>query len=168
MDPRPAFASTLLLATALLAGSFGSGSAAAGETPANGFVGTWEYDAAKSSFAGRAPYRSARLTFTAVAGGVQVASDVVVANGRLFQFRYAGPEDGTVVAVSGNPYYDSAATVRADERTIVRTERRGGKVVGVTTMQLSEDGQSLTASARRTVPEGTLYTSSITWRRVGS
>jgi hypothetical protein len=160
MNRRLVCASTLLALAGIAAHALPA------EPRANRLLGTWEYDPTGSSFAGRAPYRSARLTFSAVADGVQVTSDVVVANGRLFQFRYAGPEDGTFVTVSGNPYYDSASTVRGDDRTIIRTERRADKVVGVTTMQVSEDGKTLTANARRTVPEGTLYTSRITWRRV--
>jgi hypothetical protein len=158
----------LLFASMLLAVVLDCANVRADDPGRNPFLGTWEYDAARSSFVGRAPYRSARLSFTAVREGTRVVADIVVASGELFHFEYSGPEDGTFVAVSGNPYYDSAATVRSDARTVVRTERREGKVIGSTTMQVSEDGRSLTASGRRTVPDGGLYTSVITWRRAGS
>ena len=157
----------LLLASMLLAFALDSTGVRADDASPNRFLGTWEYDPARSSFVGRAPYRSAKLSFTAVTNGTQVVANVIVASGQLFHFHYSGPEDGTFVAVSGNPYYDSASTVRSDARTIIRTERREGKVVGSTTMQVAEDGQSLTASGRRTVPDGGLYTSVITWRRIG-
>jgi hypothetical protein len=158
----------LLLASLLLALTLDGVSARAEDVSRNPFLGTWEYEPARSSFVGRAPYRSARLSFTAVSEGTRVIADIVVASGEPFHFHYSGPEDGTFVTVSGNPYYDSASTVRSDPRTVVRTERRDGKVVGTTTMQVSEDGKSLMASSRRTVPDGGLYTSVITWRRIGS
>lgn len=130
-------------------------------------AGTWQADVAQSKFVGRLPYRSGTMTFSAAPDGeVHVVSEVVTANGALFHFEYKGAEDGTPLAVTGNPYYDSAALTWKDAHTLVRTELRAGKKIGTTTMTVAPDGKTFTAKSARTTPEdGHLYTSEILWRR---
>lgn len=129
------------------------------------FIGKWQYDGTQSSFVGRAPYQGATISFTRFKDGAHVVEDVIVASGAKFHFEYRDPGDGSIVQVVGNPYYDTQSTVWVDDDTCIRTERRGGKVIGVTTMTLAKDRASFTASARRIVPEGHLYTAVVVWRR---
>lgn len=130
-------------------------------------LGKWEADIAHSTFVGRAPYRTGTMTISRDAKSiVHVVADVVTASGAPFHFEYASKEDGSVVPVTGNPYYNEASTTWVDGRTAVRTELRAGKVIGKTTMVVAADGNSYTASSKRTTPEdGHLYTSDIVWRR---
>jgi hypothetical protein len=130
-------------------------------------AGTWQADVAQSKFVGRLPYRSGKMTFISEPDGqVHVVSEVVTANGALFHFEYKGAEDGTPLAVTGNPYYDSAMLAWKDAHTLVRTELRAGKKIGTTTMTLAPDGKTFTAKSARTTPEdGHLYTSEILWCR---
>jgi hypothetical protein len=130
-------------------------------------LGTWAADIAKSTFVGRAPYRTGAMTISRDGSGVvHLVADVVTANGAPFHFEYAGKEDGTVVPVTGNPYYDGAATVWENPHTAVRTELRAGKAIGKTTMVVAADGKSYIASSSRSTPEdGHLYTSMIVWRK---
>jgi hypothetical protein len=132
-------------------------------------AGTWQADVAHSKFIGRQPYRTGRMTFVPEPGGqVHVIADVVTANGALFHFEYSGPEDGTELAVTGNPYYDHAAIAWTDARTMVRTELRAGRKIGTTTMTLAPDGKTFIAKSSRTTPEdGHVYTSEILWKRAG-
>jgi hypothetical protein len=133
-------------------------------------AGTWQADVAQSKFVGRLPYRSGKMTFVAEPGGqVHVICEVVTANGALFHFEYRGPEDGSELSVTGNPYYDHATIAWKDARTMVRTELRAGEKIGTTTMTLAPDGKTFTAQSSRTTPEdGHLYTSEILWKRVGA
>lgn len=131
----------------------------------NPFLGEWTYVAAGSKFAGRAPYRSATVSFAADGGGMRVTEDVVTANGARFPFEYTDPMDGTYVTVRGNPYYDSESSTWTDARTVTRTERRGGTQTGTTVMTMAPDGRSFTADAKRTVPEGGVYTAYVVWKR---
>lgn len=130
-------------------------------------LGTWEADLNSSTFQGRAPYRTGKMTFMQTdEQNVRVIVDVVTASGTLFHFEYEGPEDDSVVPVAGNPYYDSASNVWTDERTLRRTERRAGKITGSTTMEIAPDGNSFIAKGERLTPDGVNYVTSITWRRV--
>ncbi|HVX90606.1 MAG TPA: hypothetical protein VHC20_03140 [Candidatus Paceibacterota bacterium] len=131
-------------------------------------AGTWQADVSRSQFKGRAPYRSGRMRFVPENGdNVHVIADVITANGAMFHFEYSGPENGTALPVTGNPYYDSAAMHWQDDRTLVRTELRAGKPIGTTTIVLAADGQSFVATSSRSTPEdGHLYTSTILWKRV--
>jgi hypothetical protein len=131
-------------------------------------AGTWQADVSQSKFKGRLPYRSGKMQFVAAGGGkVHVIADVITANGAVFHFEYIGPENGTALPVTGNPYYDSASMRWKDSRTLVRTELRAGKPSGTTTFVLAADGKSFVASSSRTTPEdGHLYTSTILWKRV--
>lgn len=130
-------------------------------------LGTWEADVSQSTFQGRAPYRTGKMTFIQTDDQkVRVIVDVVTASGTPFHFEYEGPEDDSVVPVKGNPYYDSASNVWTDERTLRRTERRDGKITGSTTMEVAPDGRSFVAKGQRLTPDGVNYVTSITWRRV--
>jgi hypothetical protein len=133
-------------------------------------AGAWQADVGQSKFVGRQPYRSGKMTFVAGPDGqVHVICEVVTANGALFHFEYKGREDGTELSVTGNPYYDHAAMVWKDARTLVRSELRAGKKIGTTTMTLAPDGKTFTAKSSRTTPEdGHLYTSEILWKRAGA
>ena len=151
---------------ALLAATFAMMALAAPLSPSP-LIGTWEADLSQSTFQGRAPYRTGRMTFSAVdEQKVRVVVDVVTASGVPFHFEYEGPEDDTVVPVTGNPYYDSASNAWTDKRTLKRTERRAGKITGSTAMQLAADGKSFTAKAERLTPDGVNYVTSIVWKRV--
>jgi len=158
------FGSTALIITTLTA------TLAAAPSPPKrlALAGTWEADLSHSTFKGRAPYRSGKMSFTSENGGkVHVINDVVTANGAAFHIEYVGPEDGTQVPVRGNPYYNKAAMVWKDKNTLVRTEFRGDAQTGKTTFVIAPDGKSFTASADRSAPEdGHQYLSVIVWKKI--
>jgi hypothetical protein len=159
MRPAATWLGTIIITAAAMACAHAGDARAA-------FAGGWRYDAAQSSFVGREPYRGGTMSFIPAGTGAHVTADIVVANGAKFHFEYSDPGDGSIVPVVGNPYYDSQSTLWVGDDTCIRTERRGGKVIGITTMTLAKDGASFTASARRIVPEGKLYTAVVHWKRI--
>jgi hypothetical protein len=82
----------------------------------------------------------------------------------VLHFEYVDAGNGTVARVEGNPFYDGEST-RWRRDGAERTEHRGGKVIGVTSMQVAPDGRTLTAKADRTRPDGRRYISVIVWKR---
>ena len=135
-------------------------------TGKNLFVGIWELDAAQSTFTGRPALKSAKLSITAVKGGSKLAGDFVLADGKTGHMEYSGPADGSDVAVTGSPNFDSITMLTPDSHTLIRTERHAGKVVGTTIVTLAKDGKSYSASSRGTLPDGHQYTSTTVWKRV--
>jgi len=132
----------------------------------DGFAGHWQYDAAASSFTGRTPYASAKLSLSAEKKSIKYVGDFTMADGKTAHVEYGGVEDGSDMAVTGSPTYDSVTHLRPDRNTLIRTERRGGKVVGTTIVTLAKDGKSFSASSRGTLPDGHQYTATTVWKRV--
>jgi len=130
--------------------------------------GVWVFDPEKSSFVGAIPYRSGTYTFRNTPEGVHVTAHIIEGTGQTLHFEYTDPMKGSFVPVRGNPFYDSQATEWTNPRTATRTERRGEQIIGVTTMTVAADGKSYTANARRTLPNGRVYTSVIVWNRLGA
>ena len=128
--------------------------------------GIWEFDAAQSTFTGRPAYKSAKIVVTAVKGGSKFAGDFTLADGKTMHTEYSGPADGSDIAVTGSPAFDSVTMLEPDSHTMIRTERRAGKVVGTTIVTLAKNGKSFSASGRGTLPDGHPYTFTSVWKRV--
>ena len=145
-----------------LAASF----AVAGPKGKDPFVGTWQYDAAKATFTGAPAYKAGKVVISEHKGVFKVVADLTTADGRAVHTEYAGPTDGSDIKVSGNPMADSLTLLRPDRNTVIRTDRRGGKVVYVLTTTVAKDGKSYTGSGRGTTVDGHQFTSSAVWNRV--
>ena len=141
-------------------------SAASASKARNVIAGIWEFDAAQSTVTGRPAYKSAKLVITAIKGGSKFVGDFVGADGKTIHVEYSGPADGSDVAVSGSAMFDSVTMLEPDSHTLIRTERRSGKVVGTTIATLAKDGKSFSASGRGTGPDGHQYTFTNVWKRV--
>lgn len=154
---------TFWISTALL---LFAASAYAAPPRTHALLGNWVYDASGSSFDGGVPYLSGTMHFEAVAGGIRVQTQVVLAVGKGMpvNFEYVDPADGSFAAVVGNPLYDSESTVWSRDGC-ERKERRAGKVVGVNEMKLSKDHGVLTSKATRSRADGTPYVAVTVWKR---
>ncbi|HLJ46166.1 MAG TPA: hypothetical protein VKU01_09170 [Bryobacteraceae bacterium] len=96
-----------------------------------------------------------------------------VGNGRSKCFTCDPPEDvladGSDQSVAGNPYYDTVAAHIVDDRTVLFTWKKAGKVVGETKNTISEDLNHISVESRFYPPNGSAPTSvSFRGRRDGS
>jgi len=128
-------------------------------------AGNWDLDTAKSSVNGMAAFKSGHVSVTAVKGGYKGVVDLVPASGAAIHYEYSATYDGTSVPVTGNTYFDSASVGRVDKNTTIRTERRGGKVVGVTTIEVAKGGKTFTSSSKGTLPDGKQFSRTLNWNR---
>src|SRR5215204_475409 len=77
------------------------------------------------------------------------------------------PADGAFHPVSGSDYYDSAAVKVVDDKTVNLTRKKGDKVVGEFTRQLSADGNTLTTKFKdSSVPNAPPVIGEVSARRV--
>lgn len=130
-------------------------------------LGTWKADLKHSTFKGRLPYKSGRMTVSIHDNALFVALDVITASGARFHIEYSDALNGKPAAVVGDPYYDTESTVFPSRLRAIRTEFRGGRVTGHTQFAVAKDGSYLIASSSRTTPEdGHLYVSVIRWARL--
>ena len=146
MNRRTAFA---LTGMALL------GLAAAG-LPQLGFaqnsplIGTWKLNLDKSKFSPGPPPRSASLTYTQ---DVQT-NQVIDAPGNQITAVTMLIFDGQPHPSTGAPNYDARAYTRLDDNTIVFTNVKAGKLVGIGTQAISQDGKTLTITQTGTDASG--------------
>jgi len=160
---RGIFGRTLLTVAALCLGASVSSVAAAAKDPS---VGNWELDVASSTVNGQAAFKSGHVSITSTKGEHKSVVDLMPASGAAIHYEGTSKYDGVPAPVTGNTYFDSADIVQVDRNTIIRTERRGGKVVGVTTIEVSKDGKILHSSSKGTSPDGKQFTRALTWHRV--
>lgn len=154
-------AAVLLLSPRAAAGAAGVDAAVS-----HALIGEWEFDPSQSVFIGAIPYREAQIAFRRTTECIEVKQRILEGTARELKFSYCDRHSGERVPVIGNPFYDGESTLWADERTAIRTEYRGEKISGTTTMIVAADGNTYTATASRTLPNGKLYTSKIVWKRV--
>jgi hypothetical protein len=128
-------------------------------------VGNWELDPASSSMNGQNAFKSGHVSITVTKGVYKSVVDLAPASGAAIHYESSYKQDGMDVPVTGNTYFDSATLVRIDHSTTIRTERRGGKVVGVTTIEVSKDGKTLSSSSKGTSADGKQFVRALSWHR---
>ncbi len=141
------------------------GLAAGASAASDPFVGHWALNAGKSEYSGMVGGSSGKVTISAVKGGVKSTVDVAYADGRAVHYEVNGKADGSEIAVAGSAMFDSVTMLRPDRHTIVRTERRGGKLSGITTITVSDDGKTLTAVRRGISTAGPSPSYTTVWNR---
>ncbi len=128
-------------------------------------VGNWDLDVAKSTASGMPAFNSGHASVSATKGGFKAVVDYVPASGAAVHYEYSGAYDGMNIPVAGNTYFDSCTMLRVDRDTTIRTERRGGNVVGITTIEVAKDGKSFSSTAKGTLPDGHQFTRTTVWNR---
>ncbi|HXQ63778.1 MAG TPA: hypothetical protein VN787_02895 [Steroidobacteraceae bacterium] len=140
----------------------GASAAAKGSDP---FVGHWTLNATKSEYSGMTGGTSGKVAISAVKGGIKSTVDVAFADGHATHYEVNGKADGSEIVVAGSALFDSATMLRPDRHTVIRTERRGGKLVGITTITVSADGRTLTAMRKGISTAGPQPSYTTVWDR---
>ena len=137
---------TVLFAMAL-------GVAIAAQT-ADPLMGTWNLDAAKSSYKPGPTPKSATVVISGAGKEVKVAVDAVMPDGTLVKWGYASTRDGEDVPVTGHPVYDAANVTRTSPSESTILYKKGGKTVATTKTSVAKDGATLTATTTGTDAKG--------------
>ena len=140
---------TRFFATAILVGVIGGAALA---QPANPLVGSWKLNSAKSK---SVAYTSGGTNVEAVGAGVKFTVDLVGADGTKFHWTFTANYDGKDAPVTGNnPFGDTVALTRVDERTTRIAVKQGGKPTVTQTIVVSADGKSRTTTVKGTSLKG--------------
>ncbi len=163
MIKRTSIASRL---AAVVAFVFLGASAAAMAKGGDPFVGNWQYDSAKSTFTGMPANTAGKLAITKKKKDYKIVADNTGADGKVTHYEYGGPADGSDLSVTGNAPIQSVTILLADSHTAIRTDRRAGKVVGMTTVTVDKAGKTMTSVGRGVTADNKTYSYSLVFNRV--
>ena len=116
----------------------------AGLAQSNPLIGTWKLNLEKSKFTpGTAP-RSQTATFQQDGQNIKNSNQTIDAQGNATTTVYLHIYDGQPHPTTGNPLYDATAYLRLDGNTIIFSRFKGGTLVQIGTIAVSQDGKSRT------------------------
>lgn len=120
----------------------------AGFAQTDPMIGTWKLNLARSTYtAGPAP-RSVTVTYQGAGATLTATSETIDAQGRPIRIVVMRIYDGQPHPSTGSPDYDASAFTRVDASTVIVARMKAGKLVGVATQVLSQDGRTLTSTNR--------------------
>jgi hypothetical protein len=126
---------------------------------ADGHMGTWKLNEAKSKL-GPGAAKNHTVVYAAAAGdSVKVTVDGTDASGKPLHNEWTGKFDGKDYAVTGDALSDMRSYKRVDDRTLELTGKKGGKVTQTGTIVLSVDGKTRTVTISGTDAKGEKVTS---------
>jgi len=116
-------------------------------------MGTWKLNEAKSKISpGTA--KNVTVVYAPAGDAVKVTVDGVDADGKPAHNEWTGKFDGKDYPVTGDPAADTRAYRRVDDRTLVLTNKKGGKVALTGRVVVSADGKSRTVTTNGTDAQG--------------
>jgi hypothetical protein len=116
-------------------------------------MGTWKLNEAKSKLAAGGP-KNHTVVYEAAGDKVKVTVDGVDGDGKPAHNEWTGNFDGKDYPVTGDPTSDTRAYKRVDDRTLVITGKKDGKVVTTGRIVVSADGKSRTVKTSGTDAKG--------------
>ena len=125
---------------------------------ADGFMGTWKLNEAKSKLAAGMP-KNSTVVYEASGDSVKVTIDGTDAAGKPTHNEWTGKFDGKDYPVTGDATSDSRAYKAVDDHTITFTAKKGGKTTITGRMVLSADGKTRTVDTTSTDSAGKKVTS---------
>ena len=116
----------------------------AGLAQSNPLIGTWKLNLEKSKFPPGAAPRSQTATFEQDGQNIKNTNQTIDAQGNATTSVLLHIYDGQPHPTTGNPLYDASAYLRLDANTVVYSRFKGGKLVQIGTIVVSQDGKSRT------------------------
>lgn len=125
---------------------------------ADGFMGTWKLNEAKSKIGPGAP-KNSTVVYEAAGDSIKVTIDGTGADGKPLHSEWTGKFDGQDYAVTGDPNVDMRAFTKVDDHTLTVSQKKDGKVAATAKIVLSADGKTRTVTASGTDASGKKVTS---------
>ncbi|HEX2664807.1 MAG TPA: hypothetical protein VHM93_18390 [Candidatus Acidoferrum sp.] len=125
---------------------------------ADGFMGTWKLNEAKSKIGPGAP-KNTTVVYEAAGDSVKVTIDGTDSEGKPLHSEWTGKLDGNDYPVTGDPSVDMRSIKKVDDHTLTATQKKDGKVTTTARIALSADGKTRTVTANGTDAKGSKITS---------
>jgi len=120
---------------------------------ADGFMGTWKLNEAKSKI-GSGAAKNSTVVYEAAGDSVKITIDGTDSEGKPLHSEWTGKFDGNDYAVTGDPSVDMRSIKKVDDHTLTATQKKDGKVTTTARIVLSADGKTRTVTASGTDAKG--------------
>jgi hypothetical protein len=120
---------------------------------ADGFMGTWKLNEAKSKIGPGAP-KNSTVVYEAAGDGVKITIDGTDGEGKPIHSVWAGKFDGKDYQVTGDPSTDMRSLKKVDDHTLTVSQKKDGKVTTTGRIVLSADGRTRTVTVSGTDAKG--------------
>jgi hypothetical protein len=111
------------------------------------FVGTWKLDVTRSTYSPGPPSRAEILTSEPYGNnGIKTTARITDAQGKQTVTAYHGNFDEKDSPITGDANADTTSLKRIDAYTMVRTNKKAGKVTTIVRREVSKDGKTLTVT----------------------
>ena len=120
-------------------------------------IGTWELNAAKSTFKTGPRLKSSTRTFEAVPNGLKYSGKSVRDDGTTSATQWTAIFDGKDYPVTGDPSADTISLKRVDRFNTEGTFKKAGKVISHLTRVVTKDGKVWTLAVEGTDAQGKPY-----------
>jgi hypothetical protein len=120
---------------------------------ADGFLGTWKLNEAKSKLAAGTA-KNSTVVYSVMGENMMVTIDGTDAAGKPTHTEWMGKFDGKDYPVTGDSTSDARSVKKIDDHTLAFTVKKGAKVLFTGTIVLSADGKSRTVTTEGTDASG--------------
>ena len=123
---------------------------------ADGFLGTWKLNEAKSKLAPGTP-KNSTVVYSTMSDNVMVTIDGTDAAGKPSHTEWTGKFDGKDYPVTGDPNSDARSYKKVDDHTMELTVKKGGKTALTGRIVVAADGKSRTVTTSGTDAKGNKF-----------
>ncbi len=120
---------------------------------ADGFIGTWKLNEAKSKFGPGAP-KNTTVVYEAAGDDVKVAVDGTDSDGKPTHNEWTGKFDGKDYLVTGDASSDARSYKKVNDYTLTFEVKKGDKVTASGRIVVSADGKTRTVTTSGTDAKG--------------
>ena len=120
---------------------------------ADGFIGTWKLNEAKSTLIAGTP-KNITVVYAAMGDTIKVTIDGTDAAGKPAHSEWTGKFDGKDYPVTGDSSSDARSVKKVDDHTLTFNVKKGDKVLTTARIVLSADGKPRTVTTEGTDSAG--------------
>ncbi len=120
-------------------------------------IGTWKLNEAKSKI-GAGALKLTTVVYETAGDNVKVTVDGIDGDGKPLRNEWTGKFDGKEYPVTGDPNTDTRSYKKANDNTLVFTNKKSGKVTMRGRVVVATDGKTRTVTSSGTDPKGKKFT----------